>query len=85
MHNDIDLIGFQDPKVGLGEWGFGGAEEYIRQLRGDHGPAPSVGYAGAQTMQNQINIVVVDPNMGAMHALHDLPVNSARLNSQFLP
>jgi len=36
-------------------------------------------------MQNQIDRVIINPDMGAMHDLHNLSVNAARFNAQLLP
>ncbi len=48
VHNDVDLIGFQDAHVGLREYRFRGAEDDILQLGGDHGASPAVGDAGTR-------------------------------------
>jgi len=85
VHYDVDLVGLQHSQVGLGEGGRRCAEEHILQLSGDHGAAPAVGYAGSQALQDEVHRIVVHSDVGAVHDLHDLPVDAPGIYPQLFP
>ena len=85
VHYDVDLIGLQDAQVGLGEGRGWGPEHDILQLGGDHGAAPAVGQAGSQALKDEVDRVVIHAYVGAVHDLHYLPIDAARIYAQLLP
>ncbi len=85
VHHDIDLVLAEHAQVNLGADGFWGSEHYILQVRPDHGTAPPVREGGADAMQEDVPVVGVHPDVGAVHALHDFPVHAPRRHPHLPP
>ncbi|KUG28792.1 hypothetical protein ASZ90_001344 [hydrocarbon metagenome] len=85
VHQDVHVVGLEHPEIDLGGlWG-GGAEDDVRQLRGDHGAAPAVGQGQPRGVQAQVHGVVVHAHVGAVHHLHHVAVDAPGGDAQGFP
>jgi hypothetical protein len=85
MGHDVDMVFLEHSQVGLGAHRFRRAEEHVGNLGGHHGAAPAVGDGGLEALQDQVDRVVVHADVGAVHDLHDLAVDAARVDTHLLP
>ena len=85
VQRDIDVVGEEGAQVDPGDRGLRGAEHDVRQLGGDHRAAPAVGQARAQTVQERVDVIVVDAHVGAVEHLHALAVDTAGHDAQAVP
>ncbi len=72
VDDDIDVVFLEHPHVHFDRHRRGDAEEDVGDLGGDHGPAPAVGQRRAVELLGDVDVVLVDPHVGAVHHLHDL-------------
>ena len=66
------------PRLALLRTGDGRAEEDVRDHRGDPRAAPAVGQRGAEGVQQEVAVVVVDAHVRAVQALDDHAVDALR-------
>lgn len=85
MYQDVDLILFQYPEIGLGGRWRGHAEDDIREFRTDHRTGPAVGQGSPGGVQHGVGCIVVATHVGTVHHLGDLPIHTARHDAQAAP
>ncbi len=85
MDDDIDMILFHDPEIGLGLQRSGSSEHDILQVGGDHRPAPAVGKRGPGALLHQVLVILIHTHVGPVHDLNDLPVDISRQNALLFP
>ena len=74
VHDDIDVIFFQDAQVDLTGHRHRHAEHDVLQIGGDHGAAPAVGQGAAGALLDDVVVFLVHAHVGAVHQFHDLDV-----------
>jgi len=85
MDDNVDGFRVYDAEVCDTLHPFGGAEEHIGDFRGDHAPAPAVAERCADALEHDVQVVVVHADVGAVHYLDDLAVDSARDHAGLAP
>ena len=85
VHQDVDLLLFEHPEIGLRSNRLRAAEKHVLHVGGDHRPAPAVGQRGAHGRAQQRHRVRFHAVMGAVQQLDDLAVDAARGDADFVP
>ena len=85
VDNDIDVVFLQEAHIHPGHVRLGPAEQNIRDLGGDHGPAPAVRQGGPGALLHDVFVFLVDPHVGPVHHFHDFAHGTARNDSRLAP
>jgi hypothetical protein len=72
VDDDVNVVLFEHPHVHFDRHRCRNAEENVRDLGGDHGAAPPVGQCRTAALFGDVDVVLVDAHVGAVHQLHDL-------------
>jgi hypothetical protein len=83
--NDVHLVCLKYSEVGYAPDRFRSSEKNVSEFGCDHRATPTIGNRRPESVQDQVDVVIIYANVCAVHRLHDLAVNTARINAQFLP
>ncbi len=78
VDNDVDLVLLQTAHVHFRPDRGRRTEEDVRDLGGDHGPAPTIRKGGPAALVGDIFVVLVHAHVGSVHQLHDLAHGAPR-------
>ena len=82
MHGDVDLSSRKHAQINDGPLGHRRAEHDVGQLGGKHGGAPAVSQGAARGLEHDVMVLLIHAHVGAVHHLHHLAVNAARLHAR---
>ena len=89
MHDHVDHVLLEHAEIGLAQDGGRGAKQDVGDVGGDEAAAPAVGQRGAHGMLQQVLVILVIADVGAVQRLDHFPVHPSGhdlvLLPQFLP
>ncbi len=78
VDDQVYLVLLEHAQVYLTQHRGRGAEEDVLELGGNHAAPPAVADGRPHPLLKQAAVVLVNPDVGAVHYLHDFPVDAAR-------
>src|SRR4030042_5578449 len=85
VHDDIDLVLLEHAQVHLALYGDRGFEPYVRQFRSDHGTAPSIRKGAPRGLEQDVLIILIHTNGGAVHEFDNFAIDAPGKYSQLAP